>query len=301
MRDISGIFVADKPRGWTSFDVVAKVRGIYGVKKAGHSGTLDPMATGVLPVFIGKATKAISILPTKEKEYSGTFRLGIVTDTGDITGKVMSSHTVDCTPDEVTAIVPSFTGKIMQVPPMYSALKKDGQPLYKLARQGKTVDREPREVFIKDIEVLPLATGEEYSIKVTCSQGTYIRTLVEDMGQMLGCGATLTSLRRTRASGFLAEDAVTVDELVNRKSLGKETDLILPVDSAFLDLPDVCLDFDRALGLLNGVQQPVNRDDGLYRVYFKSKFLAVASVSENIMRSKKIFVERQELSFAENE
>ena len=205
--DRNGILILFKPQDWTSFDVIAKARGILGTRKVGHSGTLDPMATGVLPVFMGRATKAVDMQIIKDKEYIATFKLGLNTDTGDITGEVIKERAVSATKADVLAEMENFKGEITQLPPMYSAVKINGQPLYKLARRGveaAQVERKPRKAVIRQLEMLEDETlsENEYKIRVLCSEGTYIRTLVEDMGENLGCGAVLTSLSRTMACGY---------------------------------------------------------------------------------------------------
>ena len=209
-----GIIVMYKPQDWTSFDVIAKARGIMGTRKLGHAGTLDPMATGVLPIFIGRATKAVDMQIIKDKEYIAIFKLGLNTDTGDITGEVINERPVNVTKDDVLAEMEKFKGEIQQYPPMYSAVKVNGQPLYKLARQGVTVERKPRKAIIKELVMTDCNQAENiYTIRVVCSEGTYIRTLVEDMGENLGCGAVLTQLTRTKACGYSLEDTITLEEL----------------------------------------------------------------------------------------
>lgn len=211
---MDGIIVVNKPQEFTSFDVVAVMRRLCGQRKIGHTGTLDPMATGVLPLLLGNATRAQDILPDSDKEYVAQFKLGIRTDTLDIWGTVLEERPVECKACDIEDIIPKYTGEISQLPPMYSAVKKDGVRLYDLARQGIEIEREPRMVNISELRLLTYdedsRTGQ---LKVSCSKGTYIRSLIDDIGRELGCGAAMTSLVRTRACGFSLEDSVTLDEI----------------------------------------------------------------------------------------
>jgi len=230
---MTGIICIDKPRDITSFGVVAKVRGILGEKKAGHTGTLDPMATGVLPVMLGGATKFLDFLPYSDKGYRATFLLGKVTDTLDITGNVIEEHEVYADRQRVEETLGRFVGKIYQYPPMFSAKSVDGKRLYDLARQGIVIEREPCEVEIKKLELVK-AEGDEYTIDVLCSKGTYIRSLVDDIGRRLGCGAVLTELQRTLACGFELGDCVSLSELQRRKDEGEGfEDLVLGLDRVY--------------------------------------------------------------------
>ena len=211
---MNGIIVIDKPSDFTSFDVVAVVRGTLHEKKLGHTGTLDPMATGVLPVLIGRAAKAQSLLPDTDKQYVADFRLGITTDTLDITGKVLSEKSSSITEEELLLSLEPFRGDIMQVPPMYSAVSKNGVRLYDLARQGIEVERDARPVHIGELTLLGFdAAAQSGSLRITCSKGTYIRVICDDIGKALGCGCVMTALRRTAACGFTEADAVSLDRL----------------------------------------------------------------------------------------
>lgn len=210
---MQGLLLIDKPQGKTSFSAVANVKWLAQEKRVGHTGTLDPMATGVLPIFIGRATALSSLLLDGDKRYRATVRLGITTDTQDITGKVLKESEVKVTKDDLIRALEHFTGKISQIPPMYSAIKKDGVRLYSLAREGKTVEVEPREIEIYSIELVSDFTDNTFVIDTHVSKGTYIRVLARDIGEYLGCGATLTELRRTYAAGFSIEDCVRLDEL----------------------------------------------------------------------------------------
>ena len=202
----NGILVIDKSVGWTSQDVTAKLRGVFHERRVGHGGTLDPMATGVLPVFIGRATRAAEFLESAEKEYIAGLRLGVVTDTQDTSGNVLETHPVTVTREELQAALAQFLGPIQQIPPMYSAIKINGQKLYELARRGREIAREPRSITIHELELLE-GEGAEYTIRVRCSKGTYVRTLCHDLGQTLGCGGCMSSLRRTRAGSFAISHA----------------------------------------------------------------------------------------------
>ena len=235
---LDGLLIIDKPVGFTSFDVVAKVRGMLKTRKVGHAGTLDPMATGVLPVFVGRGTKCCNLLPNQDKRYTAAFRLGTVTDTLDITGTVLQENTVNVTMDQVQQAIEQFTGDIMQVPPMYSALKVNGKKLYELAREGKEVERKARQVKIHEIEILDCSLPV-VKLRVACSKGTYIRTLCADIGARLGCGGTMQSLRRTAAGRFRLEDAVTLERVQEKKDQGRLKELILSVDLVFENCPSL--------------------------------------------------------------
>ena len=236
---MQGILIVDKPMDWTSFDVVAKLRGVLGTRKLGHSGTLDPMATGVLPVFCGGASKAVDLQLDHDKAYRAVLRLGQRTDTGDITGTVLETAPVTAGERELQAVLPQFVGKQMQVPPMYSAVKVGGQPLYKLAREGKTVERKARPIEIYSITYGGSPAENEYVLEVTCSKGTYIRTLLEDIADALGQKGTMSALRRTCAGLYTEADAHTLEEILAAKEQGPAAleALMLPVESVFIPLP----------------------------------------------------------------
>ena len=214
---MQGILIVDKPAGWTSFDVIAKMRGVLGTRKLGHSGTLDPMATGVLPVFCGGASKAVDLQLDHDKTYRATLRLGARTDTGDITGAVLETRPVTAGEAELTAALPRFVGPQMQTPPMYSAVKVNGQPLYQAARQGLTVERKARPIEIYAIEYEGSPAPGEYTLTVRCSKGTYIRTLLEDIAAGIGQLGAMSALRRTRAGLFAEADAHTLEEILAAK------------------------------------------------------------------------------------
>ena len=236
---MQGILIVDKPTDWTSFDVIAKLRGILGTRKLGHSGTLDPMATGVLPVFCGGASKAVDLQLDHTKTYCARLRLGMQTDTGDITGTVLETAPVTAGEKELLAVLPRFLGPQMQTPPMYSAVKINGQPLYKLAREGVTVERKARPIEILDIRYGGSPVENEYVLTVRCSKGTYIRTLLEDIAAAMGQKGTMSALRRTTAGVYTEADAHTLEEIQAAKDAGPEAlqALMLPVESVFASLP----------------------------------------------------------------
>ena len=233
---INGITVIYKEAGFTSHDVVAKMRGICGQKKIGHTGTLDPMATGVLPVCLGSATKLCDMLADRDKEYAAELLLGVETDTQDTTGQVLAEHPVEVTEAQIRRAAASFVGNYDQVPPMYSALKVNGRKLYELARAGKEVERKPRPVVIKELEILECAIPV-VRFRVVCSKGTYIRTLCADIGEKLGCGGTMGRLERTRVGGFCLENARTLGEMQQLKDENRLREAVQPVDSVFTDCP----------------------------------------------------------------
>ena len=260
----SGIIVIDKPADWTSMDVCAKLRGILRERRIGHGGTLDPLATGVLPVFVGSATKAVEFAEKGDKEYLAGLRLGVETNTQDITGQVLSTRPVTAGQAELEGALPAFTGPIMQVPPMYSAIKRNGQKLYELARAGKEVHRDPRPVTIHALELLGRTEEGDYLLRVRCSKGTYVRTLCHDIGAALGCGGCMSSLRRTMAAGFTLEQAVTLERVQEEGAA-----LLLPVDRFFGGLPAYRIPSPRQERLCrNGSPLPAPElAAGEYRVY----------------------------------
>ena len=288
---MTGFIILDKPEGITSFIGGAIVRRVTGEKKTGHTGTLDPMATGVLPVAVGNATRFIELLPSHDKGYRASFRLGTTTDTLDITGTVLT--TSDNIPDEeeVKKAISHFQGEIEQLPPMYSAIKKDGKRLYELARQGIEVEREKRTVTIYNCDFISFENGE-YTIDVKCSKGTYIRSLVSDIGAMLGCGAVMTSLRRTLSNGFSIEESHTEDEL---KSSEDVTEFLIPVDKALEAYPAIKVSEAQAKRFRNGGELDAARlhtklTPSLYRVYSPdNKFLGLGEYREN---ETNLFVKR---------
>lgn len=292
----NGILLVDKPQGWTSFDVLAKLRGVLGTRKLGHSGTLDPMATGVLAVFVGRATAAADRQLNHDKTYEATIRLGVRTDTGDITGTVLETAPVTVGQQELLAVLPQFTGVQQQLPPMYSAVKVHGQPLYKAARAGKTVERTPRKITVYSIEYLGEAGENEYRVRVACSKGTYIRVLAEEIGAAMGVPATLSALRRTAAGGFAIEDAHTMQQLLEAAQNGGVPDeWMLGTDAVFAPLPELRVGEKVRTHLFNGC--PTSRypaQDGRYRVYDEDgTFLGLARVTGGVLTVEKLFCERE--------
>ena len=263
---MNGILLVDKPADYTSHDVVAKLRGILHERRIGHSGTLDPMATGLLVVFVGRATRAVEFAESHEKEYIAGLRTGIITDTQDITGSVLSICDKPVTEAELSAVLPAFLGEQQQLPPMYSAIKIGGQKLCDLARKGMDVERKPRTIRIREIELLG-QEGGDFRLRVVCSKGTYIRTLADDIGKMLGTGATLSSLRRTRAGVFSVSEAHSLSEIQAAADRGAAKTLFQPVDTLFSDLPAVRLTETQQKKCLVGASFPLETPDGEYRVY----------------------------------
>ena len=282
----NGIIIIDKPAGWTSMDVCAKLRGILHEKRVGHAGTLDPMATGVLPVFIGQATKAVSFAENGRKVYEAVLQLGRVTDTQDTTVETLEERAVTVTADDMRAALPRFLGEIEQIPPMYSAIKVNGQKLYDLARQGKEVARKPRRITIYDLALTEELGNGQYALRVECSKGTYIRTLCHDLGQALGCGGCMAALRRTEASGFGIGEAVTLEDAAREGEA-----LLRPLDSLFrvypaFTIPNAALEKK----CLCGNPLRVSLADGIYRVYgCDGTFLALSEARDGLLTSKRNF------------
>ena len=293
---MQGILIVDKPMDWTSFDVVAKLRGVLGTRKLGHSGTLDPMATGVLPVFCGGASKAVDLQLNHDKAYRATLRLGARTDTGDSTGTVLETAPVTAGEKELLAVLPQFIGPQMQVPPMYSAVKINGQPLYKLARQGMEVERKARPIEILSIQYEGSPAENEYTLTVKCSKGTYIRVLLEEIAEAMGQKGTMSALRRVAAGVYTEADAHSLEEIQAAKNAGPEAlqALMLPVESVFTSLPLLVAGERVEQHLYNGC--PTSRypaADGRYRVRnAQGQFLGLANITGGVLRVEKLFVER---------
>lgn len=273
---MDGIIVIHKPKDFTSFDVVAVMRGVTHERKAGHTGTLDPMATGVLPLLFGNATKAQSLLPDSSKEYTADFKLGITTDTLDITGKITSEKSADgIQQSRIEELLPKYTGDIMQLPPMYSAVQQNGKRLYDLARQGIQVERTPRPVTIHSLELLSYnSTTACGTLRVSCSKGTYIRTLIDDIGSDLGCGGTLTALCRTTACGYTLTDSITIEQAKEMAANGTLQNAVMPIESLFVTYPSVTVTAPQAKRFDNGGELDIGRtpissacpDKSIYRV-----------------------------------
>ncbi len=283
---MTGIVIVDKPAGWTSQDVTARLRRVFGTRRIGHGGTLDPMATGVLPVFVGRATRGVEFFEHADKTYEAVLRLGTVTDTQDSTGAVLEKRPAAVTEAEFRDILPKFTGKIAQVPPMYSAIKVDGKKLYELARAGKEVERKPREITIFSLELLEFS-GETAKIRVHCSKGTYIRTLCHDIGAALGCGGCMETLRRTAAGEYTLADSVELDTLLNAE---RPEDYLRDVDTLFRQYPAVTLTEKQTLRCRNGNSFSIALPEGSYRAYDgQGTFLMLAKVRGGIMETVKSF------------
>lgn len=284
----NGILIIDKPQDWTSHDVVAKLRGLLHEKRIGHAGTLDPMATGVLPVFVGRATRAVEFAAEREKEYIAGLRLGTVTDTQDITGTVLETHPVAVSRQQVEETLVSFRGEQMQIPPMYSAIKKDGKKLYELARRGQEVERQPRPITIYQLELLQQDSPTDFLLRVLCSKGTYVRTLCHDIGRALGCGGTMISLRRTQSAGFQLKDAVTLEQVAAHAD---PSQLLLPVDRYFSQHPALTLSTPaQEKKVRNGNTVTLSGQDGLYRVYSsQEEFLALGKLEHGVLSTVKSF------------
>ena len=306
---MTGIFCLYKPEDMTSFTAVRRVRGITGEKKCGHCGTLDPMATGVLPVMMGGATRFLDFLPTSPKHYRAALRLGLKTDTLDRTGKVLSTCPVTVGRAELEELLPTFRGEILQVPPMYSALKQNGIRLYDLARQGKEVEREARPVSVYSLTLLPDGTdgtsseNGEYVLDVSCSGGTYIRTLIDDLGEALGCGAVMTALERLGVGPLTKEQAVTLEELEQARDEGRLADLLIPLETALSDYPSVSVTEAQATRFQNGGGLSLERlkgvsghsDSTLLRVLDPEEcFLGLGEISreEETLRVKRVYINR---------
>lgn len=289
-----GILIVDKPTDWTSFDVIAKLRGVLKTKKLGHSGTLDPMATGVLPVFCGGASKAVDLQENHDKTYRATLKLGLSTDTGDISGTVLETQSVTAGEAELLAVLPKFIGKQMQLPPMYSAVKINGQPLYKAARAGITVERTSREITVHDIVYDGTCGQDEFQLTVSCSKGTYIRVLLEDIATAMGQKGTMSALRRTQAGVYQEKDAHPLAEIIAAQENGTLEELFLPIESVFMHLPLLVVNDAVKAHLYNGCPTShFKAAEGRYRVQDKDgAFLGLANVIEGVLKVEKLFVER---------
>ena len=293
---MDGIIILDKPEDFTSFDMVAKMRRLLGTRKVGHAGTLDPMATGVLPIFVGRATKCCDILPNQNKRYTATFQLGYTTDTLDATGRVLTRTEVSATKEDVEKALESFRGEIMQLPPMYSAIQINGKRLYDLARQGIEVERQARSATIYSLDIVDYDPEKgDLTIDCLCSRGTYIRTLCHDLGQMLGgVGGVMTALRRTMAAGYTLDRCITLDEARELTEKGRLAEKVLPVESAFEACASVQVSAAQAARFANGgalsldrLRQPV---PGTVRVYAPDgRFLGLGRPSDGELKIVKLF------------
>ena len=280
---MQGILVVNKRQGITSHDCIYILRDLLGIKKIGHTGTLDPMATGVLPMTIGKATRVSSFIQNSEKEYIATIKFGIETDTEDITGNILERSDKIPTKDEVLEILPKFTGRIEQTPPMYSAVRVDGRKLYKIAREGKVIDRPKREINVSSLKLLET---NPFTLKINCSSGTYVRTLISDIGKELGTFATMTSLIRTKVGPFSVENAIKIDDL---ESMTKEEieEKLYPTDFALRNIPKYNVPKSFFERLINGVKFYDNRmNDGKYSIYCRDEFIGIGEFVDGRLKIK---------------
>lgn len=286
----NGIIIIDKPAGWTSMDVCAKLRGIFHEKRIGHAGTLDPMATGVLPVFVGRATRAVEFADKSDKEYLAGLKLGVITNTQDTSGEVLERRPVQVTQEGLEQALAQFRGDILQVPPMYSAIKINGKKLYELARKGREVERPARPVAIRALALEGRTGEDEYALRVRCSKGTYVRTLCHDIGQALGCGGCMSALRRTMAAGFTLDDAVGLEQVQGAED---PAGLLLAVDEYFARngwTERATVDPAAEKRLRNGAEVNAPGMAGEFRVYSGTgEFLALARCEGGRMKTVKSF------------
>ena len=285
---MNGIVIVDKPQEWTSQDVTARLRRVFQTRRIGHGGTLDPMATGVLPVFVGRATRGVEFFEHAEKTYETVLRLGLTTDTEDTSGNVLTEQEASVTESELEAVLEKFRGEILQVPPMYSALKINGQKLVDLARKGKTVERQPRPITIHELTLLE-CTGNRARLRVRCSKGTYIRTLCKDIGEALGCGGCMQELRRVQAGEYTIAEAVPLQELLDAEN---PEVYLRTVDTMFRNHPEVTLTPNQEKRCRNGNTFSVTLPEGTYRAYSQAgEFLMLAKVEDGVMSTAKSFFE----------
>lgn len=288
---MNGILLIDKEPDWTSNDVVAKLKGMLHQRRVGHSGTLDPMATGLLVVFVGRATRAVEFAEGHDKRYLASLRLGLVTDTQDISGTVLERREASVTRGELEAALEAFKGEQEQLPPMYSAIKHKGRPLYEIARKGGEVERKPRKINVYDMRLLGEDRGD-YLLDIRCSKGTYVRTLCHDLGHALGCGGCMSSLRRLEAGGFSVDKAHKLSEVQEYADRGRAEELLLPVDSLFTELNSCVAEAWQERKLRCGNDYSVGLPDGDYRVYSASgEFLMLGRVENKTMKTLKSFFE----------
>ena len=285
---MNGIVIVDKPQGWTSQDVTARLRRVYATRRIRHGGTLDPMATGVLPVFVGRATRGVEFFEHAEKTYDTVLLLGRTTDTQDVTGTVLAEKAVHLFPADIERVLPRFRGDILQVPPMYSALKVNGKKLYELARKGQEVERQPRPITVFELTNLGF-DGTRLSLRVKCSKGTYIRTLCQDIGEALGCGGCMEALRRVRAGEYGIEDAVPLEQLLESET---PEQYLRGLDTMFAHCPAVTLTANQEKRCRNGNPFSSPLPQGTYRAYSQSgEFLMLAKVEDGTMTTIKSFFE----------
>lgn len=288
---MNGILLIDKPPLWTSNDVVSKLKGVLKERRIGHSGTLDPLATGLLAVFAGRATRAVSFAESHDKRYTAGLRLGLRTDTQDISGNVISKGQTDVKDEELDRVLSCFVGEIEQTPPMYSAVRVNGKRLYELARKGIEVERKPRKITVYSIERKGRESGD-IVLDIKCSKGTYIRTLCSDIGEMLGCGACMSALRRTEAGMFSVENAYTLDEVIREAEIGNVSSLLLPTETIFSEYERITVSASAEAKVRNGNPVSFSAPDGTYRVCSQQgEFLALGKCEDGIMKTIKSFFE----------
>ena len=285
---MNGIVIVDKPQGWTSQDVTARLRRVFNTRRIGHGGTLDPMATGVLPVFVGRATRGVEFFEHAEKTYETVLRLGMTTDTEDISGTVLTEQDAFVTGEMLENVLRQFRGEIMQVPPMYSALKVGGQKLVDLARKGKEVGRQPRPITIHELTLLGME-ADGIHLRVRCSKGTYIRTLCKDIGEALGCGGCMAALRRVQAGEYTISQSVPLQQLLDAEN---PEQYLRQVDSMFRNYPEVKLTANQEKRCRCGNAFSVKLEPGTYRAYSQTgEFLMLAKVEDGVMQTIKSFFE----------
>ena len=287
---MNGFVLINKPSGLTSFKVTGSVKRKSGEKRCGHAGTLDPLATGVLPVMIGRATRLIDLIDDNKKTYVASLVFGLATDTLDCDGQVLVDQPVCVTHSQIENALKEFEGEITQIPPMYSALSKDGVKLYELARQGIEVERKPRKATIYKIKLLEFDGVDSAKILVECSKGTYIRTIIDDLGVALGCGAFMNELERVKASGFSIDECISIDEFLEKDI----SETIIPADKAVLSFPGVYVTQNQAKRFKNGNELDLNRvkikENSLYyRVYFEQEFLGIGEIKGETLKPKVVF------------
>ena len=288
---MNGILLIDKPPLWTSNDVVSKLKGVLKERRIGHSGTLDPLATGLLAVFAGRATRAVSFAESHDKRYTAALRLGLRTDTQDISGNVISKGQTDVKDEELDRVLSCFVGEIEQTPPMYSAVRVNGKRLYELVRKGIEVERKPRKITVYSIERKGRESGD-IVLDIKCSKGTYIRTLCSDIGEMLGCGACMSALRRTEAGMFSVENAYTLDEVIREAEIGDVSSLLLPTETIFSEYERITVSASAEAKVRNGNPVSFSAPDGTYRVCSQQgEFLALGKCEDGIMKTIKSFFE----------
>ena len=285
---MNGIVIVDKPQDWTSQDVTARLRRVFNTRRIGHGGTLDPMATGVLPVFVGRGTRGVEFFEHAEKTYETVLRLGLTTDTEDVWGETMEERPVTFTAEKLEEVLEHFRGEILQVPPMYSALKVNGQKLCDLARKGKEVERKPRPITIHELTLLEVGENT-LRLRVRCSKGTYIRTLCKDIGEALGCGGCMAALRRVTAGEYTIEESVPLQTLLETEH---PEQYLRTVDTMFRNYPEIRLTPNQEKRCRNGNSFSVNLAEGIYRAYSQSgEFLMLAKVEDGVMATIKSFFE----------